>query len=58
MEKLQVHFRSGITGDPIIVTDAQNILKDLDDVDKAAKEQVSNLQECISQLDKYQQVGT
>ncbi|KAK6636175.1 hypothetical protein RUM43_009828 [Polyplax serrata] len=55
MEKLQVHFRSGITGDPMIVTDAQNILKDLDDVDKAAKEQVSNLQECISQLDKYQQ---
>lgn len=56
VEKLQVHFRSGIGGDKNVVASAEDILKELDGVLVEVKEQVSNLEECISQLDKHQQV--
>ena len=57
VEKLQVHFRSGIGGDKTVVGAAKDIIKELDQILDTVKEQVANLEKCISQLDKYQQVN-
>lgn len=57
VEKLQVHFRSGIGGDRTVVAAAEEIIQELDQVLESIKGQVTNLEECILQLDRYQQVG-
>lgn len=57
VEKLQVHFRSGIGGDRTVVAAAEDILQELDQLLGTIKEQVSNFEECIAQLDQYQQVS-
>lgn len=56
VEKLQVHFRSGVGGDRTVVAAAEDILQELDQLLGTVKEQAANFEECIAQLDQYQQV--
>ncbi|XP_063222936.1 muscle-specific protein 300 kDa isoform X4 [Bacillus rossius redtenbacheri] len=55
VEKLQVHFRSGVGGDTKVTESAAEILKELDQLCDVVKEQTSGLETCLAQLDQYQQ---
>ncbi|XP_043257160.1 nesprin-1 isoform X11 [Colletes gigas] len=55
MEKLQVHFRSGIGGDSRIGETVDELLADLDSLHNTVKEQTTSLEACLSQIDQYQQ---
>ncbi|XP_032455806.1 golgin subfamily A member 6-like protein 6 isoform X13 [Nasonia vitripennis] len=55
VEKLQVHFRSGIGGDSRVVEAADEILAELDVLNETFKEQTASLEACLAQLDQYQQ---
>ncbi|OXU29764.1 hypothetical protein TSAR_015301, partial [Trichomalopsis sarcophagae] len=55
VEKLQVHFRSGIGGDSRVVEAADEILAELDVLNETVKEQTASLEACLAQLDQYQQ---
>ena len=51
MEKLQVHFRSGIGGETV-----DELLAELDNLHANVKEQTTALEGCLAQIDQYQQV--
>nr|XP_034172930.1 nesprin-1 isoform X14 [Osmia lignaria] len=55
MEKLQVHFRSGIGGDRKIGDTVDELLAELDDLNTTVKEQTTSLEACLAQIDQYQQ---
>ncbi|XP_078048160.1 muscle-specific protein 300 kDa isoform X4 [Augochlora pura] len=55
MEKLQVHFRSGIGGDSRIGETVDELLTELDSLHGTVKEQVASLEGCLTQIDRYQQ---
>ena len=56
MEKLQVHFRSGIGGDSRIGETVDELLAELDSLHANVKEQTAALEACLAQIDQYQQV--
>lgn len=56
MEKLQVHFRSGIGGDSRIGETVDELLAELDSLHSNVKEQTTSLETCLAQIDQYQQV--
>lgn len=56
MEKLQVHFRAGIGGDSRIGETVDELLAELDSLHSNVKEQTSSLEDCLAQIDQYQQV--
>lgn len=58
MEKLQVHFRSGIGGDRKIGDTVDELLAELDNLNTTVKEQTTSLEACLAQIDQYQQVRT
>ncbi|XP_054006700.1 muscle-specific protein 300 kDa isoform X2 [Hylaeus anthracinus] len=55
MEKLQVHFRSGIGGDSRIGDTVDELLDELDGLHSTVKEQTTSLEACLAQIDRYQQ---
>ena len=56
VEKLQVHFRSGIGGDNRVVETADELIAELDVLNETIKEQTASLEASLAQLDQYQQV--
>lgn len=57
MEKLQVHFRSGIAGgDSRVVEAADELITELDSLNSSVKDQTTALEASLAQLDQYQQV--
>ena len=57
VEKLQVHFRSGIGGDSRVAETAEEHLNELRILNESVKEQATSLEACLAQLDQYQQVS-
>jgi nesprin-1 len=53
----QLHFRNGVIGDSKITEDAEEIIRELDQLTEDVKEQMASLEACLAQLDQYQQVG-
>lgn len=58
VEKLQVHFRSGVGGDTRITEAANELIKELEVLNESVKEQTASLETCLTQIDQYQQVHT
>lgn len=56
VEKLQVHFRSGIGGDSRVSEAADELLVELDLLMNTVKDQTAALEACLHQIDQYQQV--
>ena len=56
VEKLQIHFRSGIGGDSRVVESADEIVAELDVLNETVKEQTASIETCLLQIDQYQQV--
>lgn len=56
IEKLRVHFRSGIGGDNKITEIAEELLSELDVFYKTVTEETASLELCLDQIDQYQQV--
>jgi len=54
VEKLQVHFRSGIGGDSRITETAYEIIHDLDELNNNVKQKSSELDKSLAQLEDYQ----
>lgn len=57
MEKLEVHFRSGIGGDNQVRNSADDLIAELNALHNTVKEQTSSLEVCLAQIDQYQQVS-
>ncbi|XP_046474495.1 muscle-specific protein 300 kDa isoform X6 [Neodiprion pinetum] len=55
VEKLQVHFRSGVGGDTRISEAANELIKELDVLHESVKDQTASLETCLAQIDQYQQ---
>ncbi|XP_012271233.1 nesprin-1 isoform X8 [Orussus abietinus] len=55
VEKLQVHFRSGVGGDNKVAEAAQDLIRDLNVLKDSVKEQTTSLETCLLQIDQYQQ---
>lgn len=55
VEKLRVHFRSGIGGDKRITEIAEELLSELDVLYKTVKEETASLEVSLDQIDQYQQ---
>lgn len=56
IEKLQVHFRSGIGGDSRVTDVANELIVELNGLHDTIKEQTTSLEACLAQLDQFQQV--
>lgn len=56
VEKLQVHFRSGVSDESRVVEMADELLAELDVLNETVKEQTASLEASLAQLDQYQQV--
>lgn len=56
VEKLQVHFRSGISGDNKIGETADEMITELNQLNDTVKGQTASLEACLAQIDQYQQV--
>jgi nesprin-1 len=56
IEKLQVHFRSGVTGSPDVVQSSAELVKQLDALLVEINEQSQTLEAAVLQLDQLQQV--
>lgn len=56
VEKLQVHFKSGIGGDNKISDTADALNTELNNLNDIVKEQALTLEKCLTQIDQYQQV--
>lgn len=56
VEKLEVHFRSGIGGDNKVRNSADDLIAELNALHNTVKEQTSSLEACLAQIDQYQQV--
>lgn len=54
VEKLQLHFRSGIGGDSKIGESAEELCGELDDLSSTIKDQSKQLEISIAQVDQYQ----
>lgn len=50
----QVHFRSGIGGDSGVTQAAEELIHELDDMDKMVREQTRSLESCLAQVEQYQ----
>lgn len=50
----QLHFRSGIGGDSKITQSAEALIDDLDQLYQVIKDQSSQLETAIAQVDRYQ----
>lgn len=57
LEKLQVHFRSGVTGDPDVVRNGTELLEQLDALLADIGQQSKTLEAAVLQLDQLQQVN-
>lgn len=57
IEKLQVHFRSGVTGSPDVVTSSTELIEQLDALMVEINQQSKTLEAAVLQLDQLQQVG-
>lgn len=57
VEKLEVHFRSGIGGDNRVKDTADDLIAELNGLHSTVKEQTSSLEVCLAQIDQYQQVS-
>lgn len=57
VEKLEVHFRSGIGGDNRVKETAEDLIAELNALHSTVKEQTSALEVCLAQIDQYQQVS-
>ncbi|XP_072386756.1 muscle-specific protein 300 kDa isoform X12 [Diabrotica undecimpunctata] len=55
VEKLQVHFRSGIESDSKVTESAEELLIELDQLAQVIKTQSTELETAIAQVDNYQQ---
>ena len=56
IEKLQVHFRSCVTGSPDVVQSSAELIKQLDALLAEINEQSQTLEAAVLQLDQLQQV--
>lgn len=56
VEKLEVHFRSGIGGDNRVKEAADDLIAELNALHSVVKEQTTSLEVCLAQIDQYQQV--
>lgn len=57
VEKLEVHFRSGIGGDNRVKETADDLIAELNALHGTVKEQTASLEVCLAQIDQYQQVS-
>lgn len=57
VEKLEVHFRSGIVGDNRVKNTADDLIAELNSLHNTVKEQTTSLEACLAQIDQYQQVS-
>lgn len=57
VEKLEVHFRSGIVGDNRVKDTADDLIAELNSLHSTVKEQTISLEACLTQIDQYQQVS-
>lgn len=57
VEKLEVHFRSGIGGDNRVKETADDLIAELNGLHSTVKEQTASLEVCLAQIDQYQQVS-
>lgn len=57
VEKLELHFRSGIGGDNRVRNAADDLIAELNALHNTVKEQTSSLEVCLAQIDQYQQVS-
>lgn len=57
VEKLEVHFRSGIVGDNRVKDTADDLIAELNSLQNTVKEQTTSLEACLAQIDQYQQVS-
>lgn len=57
VEKLEVHFRSGIVGDNRVKDTADGLIAELNSLQSTVKEQTTSLEACLAQIDQYQQVS-
>ncbi|XP_018338972.1 PREDICTED: nesprin-1 isoform X6 [Trachymyrmex septentrionalis] len=55
VEKLEVHFRSGIVGDNRVKDTADDLIAELNSLHSTVKEQTTSLEVCLAQIDQYQQ---
>ncbi|KAL0110413.1 hypothetical protein PUN28_013801 [Cardiocondyla obscurior] len=55
VEKLEVHFRSGIVGDNRVKDTANDLIAELNSLYNTVKEQTTSLEACLAQIDQYQQ---
>lgn len=51
---LQLHFRSGVGGDTKVTHSAEDLLRELDDLQDQIREQSHQLEAAINQVDQYQ----
>ena len=56
IEKLQVHFRSGVTGSPDVVLSSAELIEQLDALMIEINQQCKTLEAAVIQLDQLQQV--
>ncbi|XP_034241824.1 uncharacterized protein LOC117645652 isoform X2 [Thrips palmi] len=54
VEKLQIHFRSGVGGNGKVTEEASQLINELDRLMNDIKEQTTTLEACLSQIDQYQ----
>lgn len=54
VDKLQLHFRSGIGGDSKIAESADELCEELDGLNAAIRDQSRQLETAIAQVDQYQ----
>ena len=57
IEKLQVHFRSGVTGQPDVVESSKELMELLDALLVDINQQSKTLEAAVAQLDQLQQVS-
>jgi nesprin-1 len=57
IEKLQVHFRSGVTGQPDVVEGSKELMELLDALLVDINQQSKTLEAAVAQLDQLQQVS-
>ncbi|XP_037820346.1 uncharacterized protein LOC119609573 [Lucilia sericata] len=55
IEKLEVHFKNGMGGDPRLSENVDELLKELDGLAVLVKTKCSSLEETLQQIDIYQQ---
>ncbi|XP_060527804.1 muscle-specific protein 300 kDa isoform X12 [Cylas formicarius] len=54
IEKLELHFRSGIEADTRITQSADDLIKELEGLNASIKDQISQLEKAVNQVEEYQ----